>query len=147
MNEAEKERLIKKDIVSIENRVRHAFNQGYEMGMKESRSEIPNTCGDAISREEALQALCKAVHKNDDTIPCSNQRVSCLWNKTKVQDYAEEILNLPSVTPQQRTGRWKFTVYDANRIGHYECSECHWNVLMNVSNYCPHCGARMEVEE
>ena len=42
MNEAEKERLIKKDIASIENRVRHAFNQGYEMGLKESRSEIPN---------------------------------------------------------------------------------------------------------
>ena len=34
MNEAEKERLIKKDLVSIENRVRHAFNQGYEMGLK-----------------------------------------------------------------------------------------------------------------
>ena len=64
-------------------------------------------CDDCISREEALQALCKAVHKNDDTIPCPNQRVSCLWNKTKVQDYAEEILKLPSVTPQQRTGYCK----------------------------------------
>lgn len=42
MNEAEKERLIKKDIASIENRVRHAFNQGYEMGVKESSSEKPN---------------------------------------------------------------------------------------------------------
>ena len=42
MNEAEKERLIKKDIKSIENRVRSAFNQGYEMGLKESRSENPN---------------------------------------------------------------------------------------------------------
>ena len=73
---------------------------------QENRSEKPNTCGDVISRDEALQALCKAVHKNDDTIPCSNQRVSCLWNKTKVQDYVEEILNLPPVTPQQRKGRW-----------------------------------------
>lgn len=35
MNVEEKERLIKKDIESIENRVRHAFNQGYEMGLKE----------------------------------------------------------------------------------------------------------------
>lgn len=34
MNEAEKERLIKKDLASIENRLRHAFNQGYEMGLK-----------------------------------------------------------------------------------------------------------------
>jgi hypothetical protein len=48
---------------------------------------------------------------------------------------------------EHKTGRWKFIVYDANRIGHYECTECHWNVLMNVSDYCPHCGAKMEVEE
>lgn len=38
MNEAEKERLIKKDIASIENKVRSAFNQGYEMGLKEQLS-------------------------------------------------------------------------------------------------------------
>ncbi len=38
MNETEKERLIKKDLASIENRVRHAFNQGYEMGLKENLS-------------------------------------------------------------------------------------------------------------
>lgn len=30
----EKERLIKNDLYSIENRVRHAFNQGYELGRK-----------------------------------------------------------------------------------------------------------------
>ena len=59
-------------------------------------------CEDCISREDALQALCKAVHKNDDTIPCLNQRVSCLWDKTKVQDYAEEILKLPPVTPVEK---------------------------------------------
>ena len=35
MNVEEKERLIKKDIKSIENRGRSAFNQGYEMGLKE----------------------------------------------------------------------------------------------------------------
>lgn len=57
MNESEKERLIKKDIASIENRVRHAFNQGYEVGLKESRSEIPNTCGDAISRKHLLEEI------------------------------------------------------------------------------------------
>ena len=30
----EKERLIKDDLSSISNRVRHAFNQGYELGRK-----------------------------------------------------------------------------------------------------------------
>lgn len=58
-------------------------------------------CEDTISRKDALQALCKAVHKNDDTIPCPNQIVSCLWDKTRVQDYAEEILKLPSIQEQR----------------------------------------------
>ena len=151
MNEAEKERLIKKDIESIENKVRHAFNQGYEMGMKDreklnctdciieksddfikSRSEIPNTCGDAVSREAVENLLWEE--------PTFTDALNVL---TEVR---EKVRSLPSVTPQQRTGRWKFIVYDANRIGQYECSECHWNVLMNVSDYCPHCGARMEVD-
>ena len=44
MNHIEKEKLIKADIASIENRVRHAFNQGYDLGYKEGKancSEIP----------------------------------------------------------------------------------------------------------
>lgn len=85
MNETEKERLIKKDIESIENRVRHAFNQGYEMGMKENRSEFPNTCSDAISRQEALNAITMAEVR---------------WQAV------DNVNKLPSVTPQQRTGRW-----------------------------------------
>ncbi len=102
-------------------------------------------CTDAISREDALQALCKAVHKNDDTVPCRNQIVSCLWNKTKVQDYAEEILKLSPVTPVgQKAGHWV-------SIGDFECrcSECHlWCYKRNRSRYCPSCGAKMqEVKE
>lgn len=95
-------------------------------------------CDDVISREDALQALCKAVHKNDDTIPCSNQRVSCLWDKTKVQDYAEEILRLPPVTPQPKMGRWKWN---------FHCSLCN-NIGERYYDYCPGCGAKMqEVDE
>ena len=57
MNVEEKEQLIKKDIESVENRVRHAFNQGYELGLKERSSEIPNTCDDAISRQAVLDII------------------------------------------------------------------------------------------
>lgn len=35
MKSAEKERLIKSDILSIESQVRHAFNQGYDLGYKD----------------------------------------------------------------------------------------------------------------
>lgn len=105
MNEAEKERLIKKDIVSIENRVRHAFNQGYEMGMKENKEQsgdeeldfvpehkkIPCTliigkpCEDAISRAEALRH--SHIEYDDDG---EGHRVV----------YVEDIEELPSVTPK-----------------------------------------------
>jgi flagellar biosynthesis/type III secretory pathway protein FliH len=37
MSYIEKEKLIKADIESIENRVRHAFNQGYDLGYKEGK--------------------------------------------------------------------------------------------------------------
>jgi hypothetical protein len=98
--------------------------------------------GDAISRQAAIRAI--------EALQRPIMREESNYYQVKFSGMSEAlgaVENLPSVTPQQRTGRWKFIVYDANRIGHYECTECHWNVLMNVSDYCPHCGAKMEVEE
>ena len=37
MSYIEKEKLIKADIASIENRVRHAFNQGYDLGFNDGK--------------------------------------------------------------------------------------------------------------
>ena len=140
MNEAEKERLIKKDIESIENRVRHAFNQGYEMGLKESRSEIPNTCGDAISRQAVLEVQAKYAE---------------YVGTTKFWQMRDDIKALPPVSLQQRTGQWIHAkvgkLFPSND---FMCSECR-NILdfdgvncgRGDANYCPNCGAKMEVEE
>jgi hypothetical protein len=60
---------------------------------QESRSEIPNTCEDAISRQAVLDAT---VNKNS------------IWNmitNSKGENLEEIISQLPSVSPQQRTGR------------------------------------------
>lgn len=67
MNHIEKEKLIKADIASIENRVRHAFNQGYDLGYKEgtkrakSQEQEPTTKNnlgvDCIDRAELLKAM------------------------------------------------------------------------------------------
>jgi len=81
MNEAEKERLIKKDLVSIENRVRHAFNQGYEMGLKENKKQS----GDAISRQAVLDAFWKLDVELSPT---------AIWT---IQNMVKDV---PSVTPQ-----------------------------------------------
>jgi hypothetical protein len=55
VDEAEKERLIKKNMLSIENRVRNVFNQGYEMGVKKNKSEILTSCGDAIMHDPVIE--------------------------------------------------------------------------------------------
>ena len=120
MNEAEKERLIKKDIVSIENRVRHAFNQGYEMGVKESRSEIPNTCGDTISRQAVLDII-----KFEDKwlLDAKEHNVG-----TKMAFWAikSKISDLTSVKPQPKMGRWiDAEVLDKIRAEIHETAEMH----------------------
>lgn len=156
MNEAEKEILIKKDIVSIENRVRHAFNQGYEMGMKENKEQggdeeldfvpehkkIPCTmiigkpCGDTISR-----AYIGPIIEELENI--------CVNGDEHILDLLADIKNAPSATPQQKMGNWiESKGYDD--IDHfYVCSECGRYINLNHGSklsdypYC-HCGAKME---
>jgi len=61
-----------------------------------------------------------------------------------------QIDSLPSVTPQeQKTGRW-IPVYQGDEIIDYRCSECEFGNTFGKGtygmNYCPRCGAKMEVE-
>lgn len=89
---------------------------------------------DYISREAALQALCKAVHKKDGCEPpCRNQIVSCLWSKTKTSEYAEEILKVPAadVVP---VGRCRDRV-----SGHYDEE--------NKLKPCPFCGGKAYIRQ
>lgn len=53
---------------------------------------------------------------------------------------AENVLNLPSVTPQQKTGTWIECSDESGKW--YECDQCHTDWGGPV-NYCPHCGAKM----
>lgn len=48
--------------------------------------------------------------------------------------------DIPSVTPQSNTGHW------IDVAGGCECSECGC-LEVGYSNFCPDCGAKMEVEE
>ena len=50
MNYIDKEKSIKADIAGIENRVRHAFNQGYDFGFKDGKEK-------AKSQESVLDKL------------------------------------------------------------------------------------------
>lgn len=59
----------------------------------------------------------------------------------------EKLFNiLPSVTPKQKTGKWKLLSCTYGHGCVYTCSEC-GETEFYVSNYCPNCRAKMEVEE
>ena len=116
---------------------------------QESSSENPNTCGDAVSRQAVLEAI------EDDS---RNGNYSCFASNNDAECFKQIISELPSVTPQQRTGRWEWVQYDYNpKLGNWHCSECRSVVMECVDKneksyiplykYCPQCGCKMEVEE
>ena len=55
---------------------------------------------------------------------------------------------MPSVTPQQRIGRWiqKEEPDEAEPFIIWECSECN-EAQKRRTKFCPFCGIKMEVEE
>lgn len=102
-----------------------------------SRSEKPNTCSDAISRADARYLIAET------------NRNALGYISTKVfKILYDGIDNLPSVTPQQRTGRWFYDKVDMNGyyLDNYECSVCKCSKTVDTP-YCPMCGAKMEVQE
>ena len=61
-----------------------------------------------------------------------------------IEHYLEK---LPSAEPEQQKGRW---IYDTERVWHdggiyaqYHCSECRFQIIGSLYNYCPFCGADM----
>ena len=119
---------------------------------QESSSEIPNTCGDAISRQAVLDIIAfEDKWLFDANGHNANTHIAFSGLESRVKA-------LPSVSPQQRTGRWEWVQYDYNpKLGNWHCSECRSVVMECVDKneksyiplykYCPQCGCKMEVEE
>ena len=117
--------------------------------LDESRSENPNTCGDAISRQAVLEGLRTCYDTETKEYSDGSQWIN-------YEDAVAEMENLPSVTPQQRTGRWIKTRLDdepdkiCDDCGTYcwKCSTCGCDASgWGNFKYCPNCGAKMEVKE
>ena len=105
-------------------------------------------CGDAISRQAVLDAMYELCGEGSLT---DNP-----WrDNPHIDAITDAIENLPSVTLQQRAGRWIPTGYDGYADGNpvydwWECSECGWEHTgdeESLTAFCPNCGAKMEVEE
>lgn len=122
----------------IENQYRSAEKDKEALGMAiEALEKEP--CEDAVSRK----AMLKYQEYLHGKMP--NEENYKLW---------EFIKDLPSVTPKQKTGKW--IKHDTGHSIYYDCSLCGCTaphievadkILWKLSNYCPDCGAKMEVEE
>ena len=84
---------------------------------------------DLISRQAAIDAICKAG--------CGSGYcgVSC--------DDVKAIEQLQSVQPERKKGKWRnYPIAD----GCLQCSSCGVLRMGKPSNYCPNCGAKMDLE-
>lgn len=90
---------------------------------------------DIISRQTAIVALANNRCGNDE------------WDLAVTHD-VETIKKIPSVDPERKPGKWIKVVDEetSNSIRwHYECSLCKSRKGWKDCDYCPNCGAKMEV--
>jgi len=111
---------------------------------------------DLISRQAAIDALWKALYEYEDKTEKQFQESEDLdvrvWigHRIFVQNMndidRQTILNLPSVQPERKEGKWYFR--DTTRYGKlpYICTVC-GREANDVYDFCPNCGADMRVEE
>lgn len=75
-----------------------------------------------------------------------------LDNYEDIKEFCDEIKDLPSVTPQPKTGHWiNINEGKWNTIPAYKCSVCGENANLQdwsgESPFCPWCGAKMQESE
>ena len=109
-----------------------------------------NMC-DEISNEayKKIMAHCEEQEPCEDCI--SREAVLDKWKNTTLRgrtEFDQVIMMMPPVTPQPKTGRWIFDYMDIGETldKHYYCSECK-SMGVDYWDFCPNCGAKMEVSE
>lgn len=85
------------------------------------------TCTDCISRQAARDALCDN---------CDNVQAVCAHYPCKQYIAVEK---LPSAQPKRKKGKWIYL----NGLDAFECSVCGRQMVRNIFDYCPWCGAEM----
>lgn len=94
---------------------------------------------DAISRKAVdtlVDELARAISDERDHISRGRS----------AGEIMQDILDLPSVTPKQKTGKWKVLGYDDPLVHLYKCPECHMKITLKFK-YCPNCGTKMENQD
>ena len=103
---------------------------------------------------DALQNAIKALEKEpcDDCIRRSDigltnfEIVMCNGDyKEGLKMLLDKIEKAPSVSPMPKMGKLEWHQYDAN-VGNFHCSLCN-KIVKTYFDYCPWCGAKMEVQD
>lgn len=94
--------------------------------------------GDAISRQAAVNAIYDLCGEN------VSLKENPFRDNPHMDAVVDELENLPSVTPQPKLGRWIDSHIPESML--CECSECGFTCDAYSFNYCPNCGAKMEVK-
>ncbi len=89
---------------------------------------------DLIDRQALKESIEKLYH--------------CDWKVVRdTMNIAQTIDDLPSAEPDRKTGKW---IYDTERVAgdgwtysQYHCSECGFQEIGGLANFCPNCGAEM----
>ena len=107
-----------------------------------------------MNREDVIKGLecCKkGAELNDGYIPVIRDCAECPYLREKVPCTRALARDALALIKEQKHGRWIGLEYDGYADGYpvydvWECSECgeEWNGE-ETPNYCPNCGARMEV--
>lgn len=91
-----------------------------------------------VSRQAVIEHLSKRLYETAlNNVDKSEVYTDIAENRLTV--WVDE---LPSVQPEQKTGRW---IDAREQCGEFMCSNCQFLCCTNQYNYCPNCGAKMEV--
>ena len=98
-------------------------------------------------REKSNKKMNDDLISRQAAIECLKTKIAEIFFKETAEKNVEKWLNeLPTVQPEQRTGKWeKRTVPDSNPffVTRYYCTACEdWNTY-GESKFCPNCGAKM----
>ena len=122
-----------------------------EQAIKMLKSKMDGHTDTSYEWAETIRTAIKALEQEPCYDCVSRQAVEDAIETTIVNGeclgygIASDILyDLPSVTPQPKTGHWiKFVV---NRLHKIRCDKCDYvepEYATYIRNYCPNCGSRM----
>ena len=140
---------------------RQAAIEALERAKQNIRHNIERAIGRAICEildevENGIKQLpsanCSEFPNNSDTI--SRHDAIALWDKyhytiaVDAIEYDSELRKLPSVQPELKKGKWIDETFKPwGLVYHpYKCDQCGEHSEAD-SNFCPNCGAEMEVTE